>query len=64
MYSARDRATMTKNAYDRIRSGLLMPGVVFTRDSLPVAIQVQDILIIANCTLPGELDDQVVFLPI
>jgi Domain of unknown function (DUF5615) len=60
----RDRGTMTGHAYDRIRAGLSMPGVVVTRDSLPVPLQVQDILIVANCSLPGELDDQVVFLPI
>jgi hypothetical protein len=60
----RDRGTMTGHAYDRIRAGLPMPGVVVTRDSLPVQVQVQDILIVANCSLPGELDDQVVFLPI
>jgi hypothetical protein len=60
----RDRGTMTNHAYERIRAGLPMPGVVVTRDSLPIPIQVQDILIFANCSLPGELDDQVVFLPI
>jgi predicted nuclease of predicted toxin-antitoxin system len=60
----RDRGTMTGHAYDRIRAGLPMPGVVVTRDGLPVAVQVQDIRIVANCSLPGELDDQVVFLPI
>jgi len=60
----RDRGTMTGHAYDRIRAGLPMPGVVVTRDSLPVQLQVQDILTVAYCSLPGELDDQVVFLPI
>lgn len=60
----RDRGTMTRHARDRIRAGLPMPGVVVTRDSLPVQLQVQDILIVANCSLPGELSDQVVFLPI
>jgi len=60
----RDRGTMTGHAYDRVRSGLPMPGVVVTRDSLPVQLQVQDILIVAKCSLPGELDDQVIFLPI
>jgi hypothetical protein len=60
----RDRGTVAGRAYDRVRAGLSMPGVVVTRDSLPVPVQVQDILIVANCSLPGELDDQVVFLPI
>jgi Domain of unknown function (DUF5615) len=61
---SRDRSTMTGHAYARIRAGLPMPGLVVTRDSLPVPIQVQDILIIAYGSLPGELDDQVIFLPV
>src|SRR4051812_7159236 len=43
----RDRTTMAGFAYDRVRGGLPMPGVVVSRDDLPVGVQVQDILIVA-----------------
>lgn len=60
----RDRNTMAGYAYERVQAGLPMPGVVVTRDDLPVPLQVQDILIVALCSGPGGMDDQVVFLPV
>jgi predicted nuclease of predicted toxin-antitoxin system len=60
----RDRKTMVGFAYDRVSAGQPMPGVVVTRDDLPIPLQVQDILIVAICNAADGMDDQVIFLPI
>jgi len=60
----RDQRTMVGFAYARVAAGLPMPGVVVTRDDLPIGMQVQDILIIAHCSDSNGLDDQVVFVPL
>jgi predicted nuclease of predicted toxin-antitoxin system len=60
----RDQGTMVGFAYARVGAGLPMPGVVVTRDYLPIGLQVQDILIVAHCSAPNGLADQVVFIPL
>lgn len=60
----RDRNTLVGFAYDRVRAGMPMSGVVVTRDDLSIPDQLQDILIVALCSGPSGIDAQVVFLPI
>lgn len=51
-----DRTTMTRYAYDRIRAGLPMPGVIEVRYSARIGQLVEDLLLLIECSLPGEMD--------
>lgn len=58
-----DAATMAKFAYDRVNRGQPMPGVVEISQDLAIGPAIEDILLMANCSLEGEWQDQVIFIP-
>lgn len=58
-----DASTITKYAYDRVRAGQPMPGVFEAQRSVPIGRAIEDILLIAECSLPGEWEGQVRYLP-
>ena len=49
-----DVATMTQHAYDRVRSGLTMPGVFEVGRHVPLAEAIDDIVLIITCGREGE----------
>ena len=55
-----DVATMTRFAYDRIEAGLSMPGVF----EVPISVAIEQIELLAECSLEGEWEGQVRFLPL
>lgn len=59
-----DVSTMTRYAYDRVTRGLPMPGVFEVGRHVPLGTAVEDILIIAACSLPNEWEGQVRYLPL
>ncbi len=59
-----DVATMTKFAHDRIAAGEKMPGVFEVPRSLPAGLAIEELLLIAECSLPGEWEGQVRYLPL
>ncbi len=59
-----DVSTITRYAYERARAGQSMPGVFEVGRSVPVGIAIQDILLIAECSLDGEWEGQVRYLPL
>lgn len=59
-----DVATMTTFAYERIEAGLSMPGVFEVSRRVPVGVAIEEILLIAECSLEGEWEGQVRFLPL
>jgi hypothetical protein len=59
-----DVATITKHAYDRVAAGHPMPGVFEVGPSLPLAQAIEDLLLIAECSRPGEWEGQVRYLPL
>lgn len=59
-----DVKTMTKAAYDRIRAGLPMPGLIEVRDDYPVGQAIDQILVALFASLPGELADQITYIPL
>ena len=59
-----DVQTMTKHAYDRIRAGLPMPGVIEVRDDVPVGQAIEEILIVLLASEPGELANRITFIPL
>lgn len=59
-----DVATMTDFAYDRVQSGLSMPGLFEVSRRVPVGLAIEEILLLAECSLEGEWEGQVRFLPL
>jgi hypothetical protein len=59
-----DVATMITFAYERIQAGLLMPGLFEVSRRVPVGVAIEEIILIAECSLEGEWEGQVRFLPL
>ncbi len=59
-----DVATVTKYAYERILSGKYMPGVIEVTRAVPLSVAINDILLIADACKNGELENQIIYLPL
>ena len=59
-----DVSTMTRHALDRVRLGRRMPGVFEATRRVPVATVIEDIVLIATCSLDGEWEGRVTYLPL
>lgn len=59
-----DAATMTYFAYERVRAGKSMPGVIEVSDDLPIGQVIVDILLLAEYSDKGEWEGQVIYLPL
>jgi len=59
-----DVTTITKHAYARVESGLPMPGVFEVPQSLSVGAAIEDLLLLAECSVDGEWAGQVRYLPL
>jgi hypothetical protein len=59
-----DVTTMTRHAYERTAAGQPMPGVFEVACSIPVGGAIDDLLLLAECSLPGEWEGQVRYLPL
>ena len=59
-----DVSTMTKHAYDRVRAGKRMAGVFEIGHTVPVALAIEEVVLIAECSLDGEWEGQVRYLPL
>src|SRR5574341_573045 len=59
-----DVSTMTGLAFERVLSGKRMPGVFEVSREVPVSIAIEDLLLIAECSLEGEWEGQVRYLPL
>ena len=59
-----DVATMITFAYERIEAGLSMPGLFEVSRRVSVGLAIEEIILIAECSIEGEWDGQVRFLPL
>lgn len=59
-----DVATMITFAYQRIQAGLSMPGLFEVSRRVPVGLAIEEIILIAECSLEEEWEGQVRFLPL
>lgn len=59
-----DVSTMVGFAYERVEAGLPLPGVVEVPKGLALGRVIDDILLLAEASLPGEWDGQVLYLPL
>ena len=59
-----DVTTMTRYAYKRVQEGRLMPGVFEVSRAVPIGRAIEDILLLAECSLDSEWEGQVRYLPL
>ncbi|NWF62129.1 MAG: DUF5615 family PIN-like protein [Fischerella sp.] len=59
-----DVATITHYAYERVEAGLFMPGVFEVSFDIPIGRAIEDILLLAECSLDSEWEGQIHYLPL
>lgn len=59
-----DVATITRYAYERVAQGYPMPGVIEVRTDAPIGQVIEEILLILECLAAGELEGQILYLPL
>ena len=59
-----DVTTITKYAYERVDAGKYMPGVVEVSRKVPLGTAIDEILYITEICDHGELEGQVIYLPL
>lgn len=59
-----DVSTLAKHAYERVAAGRPMPGVFEVGPGVSIARAIDDLLLIAECSLEGEWEGQVRYLPL
>ena len=59
-----DVATMITFAYKRIEAGLSMPGLFEVSRRVSIGLAIEEIMLIAECSVEGEWEGQVRFLPL
>lgn len=59
-----DVNTVTAFAYERVAQGLPMPGVFEVSLNVPVSIAIEEILLLAECSVEGEWEGQINYLPL
>ena len=59
-----DVTTMTRYAYERVQANKGMPGIFEVSREVPIGVAIDDILLLAECSLEGEWEGQVRYLPL
>jgi hypothetical protein len=59
-----DVKTIPKHAYERVKAGQPMPGVIAVPDTMPIGAAIEDLVLVVECCQPAELDTRVFYLPL
>jgi hypothetical protein len=59
-----DVSTMTKYAYERVQAGQSMPSVFEVSRDVSIGRAIEDVLLLAECSLDSEWEGQVRYLPL
>ncbi|MBZ0274810.1 MAG: DUF5615 family PIN-like protein [Anaerolineae bacterium] len=59
-----DVQTITKHAYDRVRAGLPMPGVIEVTQDIPIGLAVADLVLLIGASTPADFENRVWFVPL
>ena len=59
-----DVQTITGYAYDRVRAGLSMPGVIEVRIDQGIGTTIDDLVILISASTPEEFENQVRYVPL
>jgi hypothetical protein len=55
---------MTQDAYDRVKAGKRMAGIFGIRSDMALALAIEEVLVLAECSHDGEWEGQVRYLPL
>lgn len=58
-----DKKTIPFYAYERVRKHQPMPGVFEIAADMPIGQAIEEILLLAECSLEREWEGQIVYLP-
>lgn len=58
-----DVSTLARHAFDRVAANRSMPGVFAVRSLAPIGQTIDDLLMLVECSQPGEWEGQVRYLP-
>lgn len=58
-----DVSTLARHAFDRVAATRSMPGVFAVRSLAPIGQTIDDLLMLVECSQPGEWEGQVRYLP-
>ncbi len=61
---AHDAQTIAGYAYDRVRQGLPMPGIIEVRISKRLGSIIDDLTLMIAASVPGEFENQVRYIPL
>jgi hypothetical protein len=59
-----DVTTLSRHAWERVTAGQPMPRVFAIHRGVPVGQAIEDLVLIAECSLSGEWEGQVRYLPL
>jgi len=59
-----DASTLIGYAYERVRQGLPMPGVFEVRQEVAIGVAIEEVLMLAECSIEGEWEGRVSYLPL
>ena len=59
-----DLKTMPKHAYERMKTGQPMPGVIAVPDSLAIGQVIEELVTLIDCSDQHEWENLVVYLPL
>ena len=59
-----DVSTLTAYAYERVKAGHPMPGLIEVGPSVSIAAAMEDLLLIAHCGRPEDFEGRVAYLPL
>jgi predicted nuclease of predicted toxin-antitoxin system len=59
-----DVSTIPTAAYKRVMESRSMPGVIALSSGVTIGRAIEDLLIVAGASLPEELEDRVLWLPL
>lgn len=59
-----DRETIPSFAYDRVRTGQPMPGIILVSDQISKGRAVEEIYLAIECLSDDECKDMVIFIPL
>lgn len=59
-----DVQTLTRYAYERVREGLAMPGVIEVAHDIAIGQAIEEILIVVVTSTPEQLSNQIIYIPL
>lgn len=59
-----DLKTIPKFAYEQIKSGWQLPGVIAVPDSMGIGLAIEELALIVEACQPSELENLVIYLPL